>query len=189
MTERICSIPDCDKPASCRGWCRVHYARWQRHGDPNQVTLIYGDDLARFWSKVDKRGPNECWPWLAHVDQDGYGRWRTKTSHEPAARTSYRLLVGPIPDGLQIDHVYKRGCRRRDCVNPSHLEPVTAGENVRRAEPSRRTHCPQGHEYTVENTSLSSGTGRTCVECNRERNRSRRAESPAGSDPALTEAI
>lgn len=168
-----CSIDGCDKPSRARGWCVNHYARWRRNGDP-LAGNIRGDDLTRFWTKVDKRADDECWPWLGTIDKDGYGRFRRtlapgEHTSEPAARTAYRLLVGPIPEFHHIDHVYARGCRRRDCVNPAHLEPVTPAENSRRGEPARRTHCPRGHEYTPENTSLTSGTGRTCVTCNRER--------------------
>lgn len=178
MTDRICSVDDCEARAVCRGMCMKHYARVKRTGS-TETTLIYGDDLARFWSKVAKGEPDECWPWTGALDADGYGRFRTRTSHEPASRTSYRLLVGPIPDGLHIDHVWARGCTRRDCVNPAHLEPVTPAENVRRGEPARRDHCPRGHEFTEENTSLTSGTGRTCVICNRERMRRRHAGAAA----------
>lgn len=156
----------------------MHYTRWKRLGTTD-ATLIYGDDLARFWSKVDRRADDECWPWLGSLDRDGYGRWRTKTTHMLASRRAYELLIGPIPEGMHIDHVWERGCTQRDCVNPAHLEPVTPGENVRRSEPARRTHCPHGHEYTEENTSLTSGTGRTCVTCNRERMRRRRARPAA----------
>lgn len=171
----MCSIEGCDKPARARGWCVNHYARWKRHGSPTGGG-IRGDDLARFWSKVAKAGADECWLWTGTIDRDGYGRFRMASPNrsEPAARTAWRLLVGPIPDGLQIDHVWARGCRSRACVNPGHLEPVTPGDNSRRGEPARRTHCPHGHEYTPENTSYASGTGRTCKTCNRARMQKRR---------------
>jgi len=181
---KVCAVESCDLPSRARGWCPKHYRRWKLYGDPAAVTVIRGDELSRFWAKVDRRGNDECWPWTGALTHDGYGRFRLRYSHEIAARTAYRLLVGPIPEGKQIDHVWERGCRRRDCVNPAHLEPVTPAANTQRGEPSRRTHCPRGHEYTPENISLTSGTGRTCVTCNRERNRRRRA----GNRGALTEA-
>lgn len=77
--------------------------------------------------KVDKNGPGGCWLWTAAQDGRGYGVFEG-----PAHRFAYKLLVGPIPAGLHIDHVYDRGCRHKNCVNPDHLEAVTQAENNRR---------------------------------------------------------
>jgi len=94
-----------------------------------------------------------------------------------AHRLSYETEIGPIPEGLELDHL----CRVRSCVNPLHLEPVTHQENVRRGEGANfwrnKTHCPQGHEYTEENTGISNRNNekcRYCRECKREKNRQRR---------------
>lgn len=84
----------------------------------------------RFWEKVEKRGPDECWEWGGTV-ADGYGRFREGgfgSSPVRAHRVAYKLLVGPIPEGLVLDHL----CENRGCVNPAHLEPVTNRENLRR---------------------------------------------------------
>lgn len=123
-----------------------HYMRWKRTGDPVAMTLIRGDDEARFWSKVDKT--DGCWEWLGAKTKDGHGRFRTPTSHVLAHRWAYEHLVAPIPDGLVLDHL----CRNTSCVNPDHLEPVTVAENTARgigpsAENRRKTHCPRGHAY------------------------------------------
>jgi hypothetical protein len=87
--------------------------------------------------------------------------------------------VGPIPDGLTIDHL----CRTPACVNPEHMEPVTMAENIRRGTQAdfqrRKTTCPQGHPYSH---SIVSGSyvGRRCRECHRDAQRrylARRAAS------------
>lgn len=81
----------------------------------------------RFWSRVRPTG--FCWEWLGHRDRNGYGCFsQTRALRWRAHRLSYQLLVGPIPNGLVIDHL----CRNTGCVNPDHLEPVTQLENVRR---------------------------------------------------------
>lgn len=88
----------------------------------------------RFWLRVEKT--DTCWEWIGRTNEKGYGLMQVKPSGCPhqtmtAHRLSYQLLVGPIPDGLTLDHL----CRNTSCVNPEHLEPVTLEENVRRAHP------------------------------------------------------
>ena len=117
----------------------------------------------RFLGQVQKT--NECWLWTGHLSR-GYGRFTIAKRSYLAHRLSYELHIGLIPEGLQIDHL----CRVRHCVNPHHLEPVTCRENLLRgtgfvAIQSRRTHCPQGHEYTKANTRLSKQNERHCRKC------------------------
>ena len=79
---------------------------------------IYGPPEIRFWAKVRRGGPDECWLWLAHRDTKGYGKFGiTDAISKKAHRYAYELLVEPIPDGLTLDHL----CRNRGCVNPDHL--------------------------------------------------------------------
>lgn len=138
---------------------------------------------ARFWSKV-KQVPSGCWEWTA-ARSHGYGAYSINAKHVSAHRTSYLTLVGPIPEGLELDHL----CRNRACVNPAHLEPVTSQVNTLRgespsAQQARQTHCQAGHEFTPANTRLSKGH-RYCRECGREA--TRKAHAKAMADPVRAE--
>lgn len=130
--ENACTVDGCDRPYRCSGYCDVHYRRWRTSGDPLAVSFIRGDDSARFWSKVDKG--DDCWVWTGWTDRDGYGALDVGGKFTRAHRFAYEELVGPIPEGLTIDHL----CRVKHCVNPAHLEPVTAEENTRRSMEARR---------------------------------------------------
>ncbi|WP_415925441.1 HNH endonuclease [Streptomyces sp. ME19-01-6] len=94
-------------------------------------------------------------------DPKGYGRFQYATRDQRLAyRVSYGLMVGEIPEALQLDHL----CRNTGCVNPYHLEPVTAAVNKARAAEAK-THCPSGHPYTEENTYRSPKGARVCRTC------------------------
>jgi hypothetical protein len=124
----------------------------------------------RFWSKVEIRGPDECWPWLGGLDRHGYGRFTRQGKTVGAHRVAYELGVGTIPIGLTIDHVRDRGCTLRHCANPAHLEAVTRRENTLRgdgptARHARQNECVNGHPFTPKNTYERKGGGRSCQEC------------------------
>lgn len=121
-----------------------------------------------------------CWAWIGSINREnGYGQFTHRETGVPtsmrAHRAVYELLVGPIPEGLTIDHL----CCNKACVRPSHLEPVTHVENMRRASVNgllhgkhpraKQTHCLRGHEFTPENTRRNKNGTRICVTCNRER--------------------
>ena len=126
-----CKVEDCAIHAVARGWCNKHYQAWLRYGDPLVSKRIHKDDEARFLSRIDKS--TGCWLWTAHINpKSGYVQFRIGGRAGKmvlAHRWAYQHFVGEIPKGLQLDHL----CRIRHCVNPSHLEPVTASENTIRA--------------------------------------------------------
>lgn len=107
-----------------------------------------------------------CWIWIAAMS-DGYGHFMVNGKLIKAHRYAYEQKHGPIPEGLQIDHL----CRVRCCVNPAHLEAVTQQENMERGKKysnnhSRdKTHCPQGHPYSGDNLYIMPNGGRQCRIC------------------------
>lgn len=125
----------------------------------------------RFWAKVDRSGTqSECWLWTACTTKDGYGRFRREGRNCLAHRLAYELLVGPIPERTELDHVRAMGCRHRNCVNPSHLEAVTHHQNVLRGlgpVANRNNSCRRGHPYDEANTLITSKGDRYCRACAR----------------------
>ena len=163
-----CKVPGCDRPWRVKGYCQMHYERWKRYGDPLVTKRLSVGE--RFFSRIDKI-PSGCWVWTGSIMQCGYGRMKVDNKTVLAHRLAYELMVGPIPEGLEIDHL----CRNRACVNPEHLEPVTGQVNTLRGETiaasnAAKTHCPKGHPYNESNTFLRS-SGRGCRECGREAGR------------------
>jgi len=132
----------------------------------------------RVQSRIDRTG--DCWLWVGFIKDNGYGSLTIDGRTQYAHRLVYTALVGPIPAGAEIDHL----CRVRHCVNPQHLEPVSKAENCYRGEsiPGRRhrqTHCQHGHEFTADNTAVSSRGHRRCRACDAARARRIRAERSA----------
>lgn len=131
--------------------------------------------------------PDGCWEWTKRRNEHGYGNVSVGSAKDGtnrvklAHRVSYECFVGPIPDGLTIDHL----CRNRACVNPEHLEPVTHRVNVLRgtaqaAFNARKTHCLRGHEFTPENTYWQAGgRKRSCRVCIQRRAAERAARRAA----------
>jgi len=125
-------------------------------------TRFTGDKMNTVLAGPFVEPQKDCWLYAGVIGANGYGLVRTEEGrYRVAHRVVYEGEVGPIPEGLQIDHL----CRVRRCINPTHLEAVTPRENTRRSYeyPSNRvaylnklkTHCPKGHPYNEENTRIA----------------------------------
>ena len=173
----VCLIKGCDGAIVARGWCNAHYTRWRVHGNP-LTNLRDVTDEQRFLRFVDPSGG--CWEWRGARMSDGYASFQANGKTTLGHRWSYQNWIGPIPDGLTLDHL----CRNRGCVNPAHLEPVSSRENVLRsptappAVNARKTHCIHGHEFTFENTYMHKGR-RGCRVCRSDADRRHREQRKA----------
>lgn len=130
----------------------------------------------RFWEKVDKRGPDECWPWLGGKNKGGYGAFYFDGRDDGAHRVALRLSGVDVPRSDRrhssgvVDHI----CRNVGCVNPRHLRLVSQYVNAvhnsisPHAINATKTHCKYGHEFTPENTHWHlalDGPTRFCLAC------------------------
>jgi hypothetical protein len=189
--ERRCL--ECQSPNFyARGRCQTCYGRYRRRlrrAGEFALILVRGVPLQRLTSKTEP-GPNGCLLYTGTLNNRGYGQISVDGTPTLAHRAMYELKVGPIPDGMFLDHTcHNRDaacmggatCLHRRCVNVEHLEPVTGAENTRRGKSwainGTKTHCPQGHSYDDENTHVWNNR-RYCRACNRAvRNRARREAS------------
>lgn len=198
MAHGTCCLASCRRRARTRGLCATHYARWRNgvRGDeliaPLKPTRNYEcaepmcdrvdarlpGELCRwhaFWSLIEPNIDNGCWEW--HGPQTtGYARTDLMVDDlgdRQGHRITYTLIVGPITDGLDMDHL----CRNRRCVNPDHLEPVTPRINNLRAPNgvsalnAVKTHCDSGHPFDADNTYVTPNGKRSCRTCRAEASR------------------
>lgn len=169
--RRLCSFPGCGKLASSKGLCHSHYCqqlagktltplvRHRRRGSP---PIIEFDEAP--CPRADLEGP--CHVFRGRKDGRGYGRIVTNGT-SLVHKYKWEQANGPVPPGFELDHQ----CMNKGCCNEKHLRVVThkvnamenvvgAGWQINRA----KTHCPQGHEYTPENTWVYK-SGRHCKAC------------------------
>jgi HNH endonuclease len=198
VPESTCLTQPCTGEPVADGLCADHHTEARLallksfgRGPGSKV-----DPVQRFWAYADRSGgPDACWPWTGGIEKPGYGFIFVnggKPRLQKAHRFSYEHFIGPIPDGLEIDHTcHTKACPvpgmgdpHRRCVNPRHLEAVTRPVNMQRStrpdstraqfEKYREsvTHCSKGHEYTPENTQWRKIKGgywsRRCAQCNRD---------------------
>jgi hypothetical protein len=136
----------------------------------NVAFSVPGEPQGKALQRVlrEAREQGSCWVPAQKPDRKGYVRVKVQGKSVPVHRIAYTTLRGAIPAGLTIDHL----CRNPSCFNPSHLEPVTVEENIRRGTQGQaqasKTHCIRGHEFTRENTYRPPGKNeRACRECQR----------------------
>lgn len=148
------------------------------------MTAKYANDRERIARHV-LVDDNGCWLWTGAVQSSGYGSvGRDGGTSALAHRVSYEAYIGPIPDGMQVDHVKDRGCRSRRCVAPYHLEAVTPQENVNRTGHGEQTHCKRNHPLSGDNLIVKKrGPGRrptrNCRTCQVQAQRDFRARQRA----------
>lgn len=176
--RKQCIEDGCERPATGQGYCKVHYGRRRRRG--LLQLLPVPTTLERFLVFIEVT--EACWLWTGSNSGKGYG-WFKDGKGTLAHRYSYEHFVGPIPEGLTIDHL----CRVRRCVNPDHLEAVTLRENLMRgispaAQCYRRTSCKYGHEYNETNTQFLDNGWRICRPCNARRLRELRKRRSANAN-------
>jgi len=130
----------------------------------------------RFWKKVDIQDVESCWNWTGSLMSKGYGQFSVgpRVGHKNlrAHRVAYELTAGTIPSGMDLDHL----CRNRRCVNPAHLEPVSASVNNKRAG-AARTHCARGHAMETGNIAKGRNGTKECRACRLQRKRAYRART------------
>lgn len=172
MTQGICSVEGCERPARCRGWCTKHYQRWAAHGDPlhEPYSALVRSQFDRAMVRVDKNGPiseacpdlGPCWLWTGPVHPDGYvqveGRRNVGLGPKLLHRLIYEELIGPIPcypqghpeagDPMPLDHL----CHTVDlecvggsgCLHRRCCNPVHL-EPVTREKNHERAHFPNAY--------------------------------------------
>lgn len=178
-TKALCNTCK-TKPVHGQGRCRSCYNRAARAGELGPTRKAARTPIKERMQARVTVDPGGCWLMGGRL-RNGYALIRDAEGRQrDAHRVVYEEYVGPIPEGLQLDHVCHTldkdcaggtSCPHRRCVNPAHLEPVTQRENALRgvsfsAANAAKTHCANGHEYTPENTYYRTPTHRVCRICN-----------------------
>jgi hypothetical protein len=179
--KAICKVPDCVKIVNGLGLCPMHYRRYRMSGTVADPVV---DPLKRFIASTDFT--EACWLWRGNKFPAGYGQFVVGKSSNLAHRWIYQVLVGPISEGLVLDHL----CGTPSCVNPEHLEPVTQQVNTLRgispaAVNAKKTHCIRGHAFDTGNTYINPSGQRQCRRCMKIRMSESKSRHLTGGTPSL----
>jgi len=131
----------------------------------------------QFWAKVDKCGPDECWPWLASIDTRPYGQFMGRLSR----RVAYELTNGPIPSGLIVCH----SCDNPSCCNPNHLWLGTYADNSQDAVKKGRIATGSRHGSQTHPESQLRGTEVAGAKLNDDKVRAIRLAASCGERPIV----
>lgn len=172
LTE--CSIEGCSRPVCARGWCKLHYDRWSRLGDPlASVSVLHDptiDFVTKFWMRVEKESDG-CHNWTGLKNPKGYGKMRFVRDDGSICQYAHQWVWeqehGRVPKGMTLDHYV---CDNESCVRVSHMRITSVRENVLRsdgiaARNLAKTHCKYGHPFTGENLKIRANGGRSCAIC------------------------
>ena len=150
------------------------------------MTCAIEDLPTRIAQKIKVDPVTGCWLWQGARTGSGYGTAKWERKMQSVHRIVYTLLVTPIPNGMEIDHVKARGCKYRHCCWPAHLEVVTTRVNQIRSDSvsginARKERCKHGHEFTPENTFVDNRGWRRCRTCETAGQRRRKGYTGLGN--------
>lgn len=147
---KICRIEGCNKPVKARGWCSMHYARWERWGDPEKVAFKRFTSLEEsFLARTEWRG--DCLIWVdGNKDNYGYGRMWTEGKNTKAHRYAWEREHGEIPEGYDVDH---KNCYNPSCVNYKHLRLATHSQNMQNRSGAAKNNKSTGIRNVYRHTS------------------------------------
>lgn len=146
MPQRTCTFTECEGRHLARGFCAKHYQRYMKFGDPSVVLPPKGPAPVDPWTRIEQRGPDECWPWTHSTDPDGYGVQKIAGKRWRVARWVLTQKVGP----LQPDEVTRHTCDNPICCNPNHLLRGYPVDNARDMVSRHRQNRGSDH-WTVRN--------------------------------------
>lgn len=147
-----CTVDGCRRPYHARGLCGVHYGRQRYNGDPaaGQRLRCSGAVAERLEFHSEPQ-PDGCIHWTGSIASNGYGCVTINGKRRPAHVVAYEHAVGPVPEGMDLDHTCHNAvaadctcgpsCMHRRCINTDHLLPSTRSENMLRAFAHKRRPC------------------------------------------------